>query len=234
MIKITLSRFTKRIEIKIKENPNLFKKKQKIENDENINEDNDNIIKNDYLMNNEIKSEEKKNDDIILDVDNELIGNNSTVSLANILNVNSLKIIKYIDFLIYIFTLAILIIEFILSYNFFSNHVERYSFFKYSYRLLSDLAYIKYYVTEGICATELNYYMMSNSQTEKTYLKKTQENIKEYLSEVNDIISKFDNSKMTFWKSILLLAKPKDNKTTITCRTCEKEIPFENSFIFTR
>ena len=198
LIKITLSRFTKRIEIKIKENPNLFKKKQKIENDENINEDNDNIIKNDYLMNNEIKSEEKKNDDIILDVDNELIGNNSTVSLANILNVNSLKIIKYIDFLIYIFTLAILIIEFILSYNFFSNHVERYTFFKYSYRLLSDLAYIKYYVTEGICATELNYYMMSNSQTEKTYLKKTQENIKEYLTEVNDIISKFDNSKMTF------------------------------------
>ena len=39
------------------------------------------------------------------------------------------------------------------------------------------------------------------------------------------------NSKMTFWKSILLLAKPKDNKTTITCRTCEKEIPFDEIFI---
>ena len=39
------------------------------------------------------------------------------------------------------------------------------------------------------------------------------------------------NSKMTFWKSILLVAKPKDNKTTITCRTCEKEIPFDEIFI---
>ena len=39
------------------------------------------------------------------------------------------------------------------------------------------------------------------------------------------------NSKMTFWKSILLVAKPKDNKTTITCRTCEKEIPLDNIFI---
>ena len=39
------------------------------------------------------------------------------------------------------------------------------------------------------------------------------------------------NSKMTFWKSILLVAKPKDNKTTITCRTCEKEIPLEDIFI---
>ena len=39
------------------------------------------------------------------------------------------------------------------------------------------------------------------------------------------------NSKMTFWKSILLVAKPKDNKTTITCRTCEKEIPWDEIFI---
>ena len=39
------------------------------------------------------------------------------------------------------------------------------------------------------------------------------------------------NSKMTFWKSILLVAKPKDNKTTITCRTCEKEIPLGDIFI---
>jgi hypothetical protein len=36
---------------------------------------------------------------------------------------------------------------------------------------------------------------------------------------------------MTFWKSILLVAKPKDNKTTITCRTCEKEIPLGDIFI---
>ena len=39
------------------------------------------------------------------------------------------------------------------------------------------------------------------------------------------------NSKMTFWKSILIVAKPKDNKTTITCRTCEKEIELEDIFI---
>ena len=39
------------------------------------------------------------------------------------------------------------------------------------------------------------------------------------------------NSKMTFWKSILLVAKEKDNKKTITCRTCEKEIPLEDIFI---
>ena len=36
------------------------------------------------------------------------------------------------------------------------------------------------------------------------------------------------NSKITFWKSVLIVAKPKDNKTTITCRTCEKEIELED------
>ena len=39
------------------------------------------------------------------------------------------------------------------------------------------------------------------------------------------------NSKLTFWKSILLVAKQKDNKNTITCRTCEKEIPLGDIFI---
>ena len=39
------------------------------------------------------------------------------------------------------------------------------------------------------------------------------------------------NSKITFWKSILITAKPKDNKTTITCRTCEKEIEIGDIFI---
>ena len=39
------------------------------------------------------------------------------------------------------------------------------------------------------------------------------------------------NAKMTFYKSVLIVPKPKDNKTTITCRTCEKEIELEDIFI---
>ena len=39
------------------------------------------------------------------------------------------------------------------------------------------------------------------------------------------------NSKMTFWKSILIVPKTKDSKITITCRTCEKEIFLDDIFI---
>ena len=39
------------------------------------------------------------------------------------------------------------------------------------------------------------------------------------------------NSKMTFWKSIMVVAKPKDDNKNFICRTCEKEIPLEDIFL---
>ena len=39
------------------------------------------------------------------------------------------------------------------------------------------------------------------------------------------------NSKMIFWKSVMIVAKPKDNNKYFTCRTCEKEIPFNDIFL---
>ena len=40
------------------------------------------------------------------------------------------------------------------------------------------------------------------------------------------------NSKMMFWKSVMIIAKPKDNNYKyFTCRTCEKEIPFDEIFL---
>ena len=39
------------------------------------------------------------------------------------------------------------------------------------------------------------------------------------------------NSKITFWRSVMIVAKPKDNNKYFTCRTCEQEIPFEDIFL---
>ena len=39
------------------------------------------------------------------------------------------------------------------------------------------------------------------------------------------------NSKIIFWKSVMIVAKPKDNNKYFTCRTCEKEIPFDEIFL---
>jgi len=39
------------------------------------------------------------------------------------------------------------------------------------------------------------------------------------------------NSKITFWRSVMIIAKPKDDNKNFTCRTCEKEIPFDEIFL---
>ena len=39
------------------------------------------------------------------------------------------------------------------------------------------------------------------------------------------------NSKITFWKSVMIEAKSKDDNKYFTCRTCEKEIPMEDIFL---
>ena len=39
------------------------------------------------------------------------------------------------------------------------------------------------------------------------------------------------NSKITFWKSVMIEAKSKDDNKYFTCRTCEKEIPLEDIFL---
>ena len=41
----------------------------------------------------------------------------------------------------------------------------------------------------------------------------------------------FYNSKMIFWKSVMIEAKSKDNNKNFTCRTCEREIPLEDIFL---
>ena len=41
----------------------------------------------------------------------------------------------------------------------------------------------------------------------------------------------FYNSKMIFWKSIMIVAKPKDDIKNFICRTCEKKIPLDNIFL---
>ena len=45
------------------------------------------------------------------------------------------------------------------------------------------------------------------------------------------IFNLYYNSKMIFWKSVMIEAKSKDNNKNFTCRTCEREIPLEDIFL---
>ena len=221
-IKIVLSNFTKRIEARIKNSPNFFKKLKDSQKDLKLPVKAGNSKEEEDIANNNLKKVESNNERIEVDIDKEFSGN-SQYSLENAINVNSLKLIKYIDYLIYIFSLSILIIEFILSYIFFEDNIERYTYFKYSFKMLNALTSIKYYVTEGILVTELNYYFVTNIQSKNDYIEMIKSDIKMYLNDVNDILSEFNTPKVKFSKeyydyisnTIILIKTLNNNKPTI-------------------
>ena len=45
------------------------------------------------------------------------------------------------------------------------------------------------------------------------------------------IFMQYYNSKMIFWKSVMLIAKSKDDKQVFNCRICENEIPLDDIFL---
>ena len=62
----------------------------------------------------------------------------------------------------------------------------------------------------------------------KYYLKVFKESKKNSLLR---IFLLFYNSKIIFWRSVLFVAKAKDDKKNYTCRTCEREIPLNDIFL---
>jgi len=223
-IKIVINNFTKRIEARIKENPNFYKKLKDARKEAKISVNEDNLKKEDNSVNNELKKEENKSEGITDEIDKELSGN-SSFSLDNVINIKSLIIIKYIDYLIHIFVLVILITEFIFTYNFFSDQIQRYTYFISSFKMLNDLTYIKYYLTEGILDTELNYYisneLIRNHPKDTIYVEHIQKYIKGYLLDINDIISEFKTPKVKFSKEYYDYV----SNTIITIKTINNNEP---------
>ena len=197
LIKISINTFTKRIAEKIKENPNLLKKtKSVIKNDDMVEEQNK-IIKldsdkdnNNINLNQESKIAENKNNDIE-EINKDLFGDNS-LSLKNIVNVNSIMQIKLLDFIIFLIVIIITIIEFIFTNNFYHDQKKRYAYFKYSYDLLNSIVYIKYFVTEGVLSYNIeNYYLAKPDKN--TYISNIKKELSDYQILFTNIINQFNS-----------------------------------------
>ena len=195
LIKISLSNFTKRIALKIKENPNFFKKNKSLKQADIIEEKNNSkkIEENDnsnIIVNQDEKMNENKNNDIE-EINKDLFGDN-TLSLKNIVNVNSLVQIKILGFIIFIIVVLLTIIEFIFANNFYHDQKKRYKYFKYSYDLLNSIVYIKYFVTEGVLADNTENYSLA-MQDEDAYISGIKKELSNYHILFSNIISKFSS-----------------------------------------
>ena len=202
LIKISMSNFTKRIDSRFKEKPKLFKRLNNFTSDMKIQVNQEESKKNQNQSNLKASIEENKNAEIESDDINKGINGNSS-SLSNVINIISIKIIKYFDFLIYLFVSCVIIVEFILTNNFYGEHIERYIYFTYSYRFLHDLSYIKYFITEGILENELESYSMNSMfflNHEPTHIEQIKNQLTYYHKDISKIISELNSPKVSFSK----------------------------------
>ena len=191
LIKISISDFTKRINIRLKQNPNLLKKVKINVKDDEIKEKN-NLGKIDINnnINQEIKKNENKNDDIE-EINKDILGDNS-LSLKNIVNISSLTRIKYLDFLIFVIVIILTILEFDITNSFFTDQKKRHNYFKYSYDLLNNIVYIKYFITEGILANNTENYTLAMSNKDN-YIQSIKKELSSYHVLFSNILKNFNN-----------------------------------------
>ena len=191
LIKISINDFTKRINIRLKQNPNMFKKvKINVKDDEIKEKNNLGKIEINNNINQEIKKNENKNDDIE-EINKEILGDNS-LSLKNIVNISSLTRIKYLDFLIFAIVIILTVVEFIITNNFLSDQKKRHTYFKYSYDLLNNIVYIKYFLTEGILANNTENYILAMSDKDN-YIQSIKNELSSYHVLFTNILKNFNN-----------------------------------------
>jgi len=194
LIKISVSNFVKRINVKLKENPSLYKKLKNIQNKNvsNENEKNNDISKN-YITSqqNEINNKE------IEEINRDASGDTS-FTLMNILNIKSTQIIKFVDYIIYGFINISIIIEFILAYLFLIDNKKRFQYLSYTFDLLNNLAYSKYAITEGVLASSLPNYIIYKDIGKDEFISNLKIDLEGQRKDFTEIISKFSTPSIKF------------------------------------
>ena len=145
-------------------NGNLFnpiKKEESKENDMNQNK-----------KEKEENAEEKGNNET---QKNKLIGNdymNSAERLKDIFSKKSLVLLQIMSFLYFFILICLYIVEFLLTYNKFTNLKNYSNYSKYQFEILSSMMYCKYFLTEAVLAQNDSYIIYDNKykQDHKAYI----------------------------------------------------------------
>jgi hypothetical protein len=217
LIKIDISNYTKRIEARLRENPTFYKKLKSKQKTEKVNSEDKASIKESFISS--VAKEKENNNKEIEEINRDFDGD-SSFSLINIFNVKSIKIVKFVDFFIYAFTISITVIEFILSYMFLIDNRKRFSYLSYSYNLLNDLAYTKYFITEAILLNYIPNYILSieGSETFISYIKRELAN---YREDISNCLNNYSSANIDFSDEY----KNYTSNTNITIKTLSNGLP---------
>jgi len=221
-IKIDVNKFTKRLDAKLKENPEIYKKIKNIKTENRRRESNENNILNSNLIPSvSVSNEINENKE---DMERDLIGNAST-SLMNIFDARSTKNIKYFDFFIYVFIMSTSTLEFILSYIYLNNNIQKFHYLSKSYKIMSNICYTKYFIIESIIAKLDNPTFPINSSeigfTKEEYINNIKSELVKYRIEFTDLFNIFSSRDIDYSQEYLNFI----STTNISIKTLANGIP---------
>ena len=160
-IKIDIGKFIISIEEKIKNSPELMRRIKEGNKDDTGNKALSNAAGD--LSDNPQK--EKTAEELSRE-----FSSDTSSSLANIFNAKSITYIKSVNIIIFLVICAFITLEFILSYLHIQNINEYRYYMDNGYKLLHNMLYTKYFLTEAIASYEISNYLGHNEKERDNYI----------------------------------------------------------------
>ena len=185
-IKIDIGNFVKSIEEKIRNSPELMKR---------LREGNKDNAENKALANaagdgGDNPQKEKTAEELSRE-----FSSDTSSSLANIFNAKSITYIKSVNAIIFLVVCAFITLEFVLSYL----HIQNINDYRYymdnGYKLLHNLLYTKYFLTEAISCNSIDHYLSYNREE---YIKRMNNELTVYRSEYASLYNSYSSATVTF------------------------------------
>ena len=219
LIKIHINTFCQRIDERLKIDQRTKKKKNKsvsesfnhIESPKSTNTDNHLFSTNESSS--IVTSDQNTNvqgEDL-----NKGLSSDSSVALSNVFKANTIKYIRTLINFIFLVTLILLLVEFLITYNHMNKLKTKINFLNNGYKILSSMLYTKHYVTEGVLANALNstYLMVRRDGGLSKYLQKISNELSLNRQEFTEVYDTFTSNELCKdYKNFM-------EKTTITIDT---------------
>jgi len=185
-IKIDIGNFVKSIEEKIRNSPELMKR---------LREGNKDNAENKALANaagdgGDNPQKEKTAEELSRE-----FSSDTSSSLANIFNAKSITYIKSVNAIIFLVVCAFITLEFVLSYMHIQNINEYRYYMDNGYKLLHNLLYTKYFLTEAISCNLIDNYLAYDREN---YIKRMNNELTVYRSEYATLYNSYSSATVTF------------------------------------
>ena len=124
-------------------------------------------------------------------------------SLANIFNAKSITYIKVTSGIIFSVICLFMTIEFILTYIHLRSISDYTHYMDNGYKLLNNILYTKYFLTEAISANTIERYLNMTDEETGEYIDRMKNELSTYRSEFVDVYNSYSNASVTFNKAYL-------------------------------